>query len=225
MTARFQLACGEQTLFSALFSPAEKKNVCFPQASFQCAIFPFNSKDNFAIRGHISRFLFLFFSSLFFSLFILFFFYTRNKRFNDHRKPNVTFELIMVYLIAWKVACEQALRGTLASGREKEGELATHLWNLNVWIEKVNAKCWLVEMTLVMTSLPLARVYIRARFRFSLTGGNLTAQSTGNHRWNSNSRDVVASSPSFSRPAARAPLRDCSQALWKAQAYSSQICG
>ena len=25
-------------------------------------------------------------------------------------------------------------------------------------------------------------VYIRARFRFALTGGNLTAQSTGSHR-------------------------------------------
>ena len=34
----------------------------------------------------------------------------------------------------------------------------------------------------------------------------------GNWRWNSNSRDVVASSPSFSRPAARAPRRACSQA-------------
>ena len=59
-------------------------------------------------------------------------------------------------------------------------------------------------------------VYIRARFPFALIGGNLTAQSTGepqeNWRWNSNSRDVVASPPSFSRPAARAPRRACSQA-------------
>ena len=28
------------------------------------------------------------------------------------------------YLSPWKVACEQALRGALAAGREKEGELA-----------------------------------------------------------------------------------------------------
>ena len=53
------------------------------------------------------------------------------------------------------------------------------------------------------------------RFRFALIGENLTAQSQGepqgNWRWNSNSRDVVASSPSFSRPAARAPWRACSQ--------------
>ena len=33
-----------------------------------------------------------------------------------------------------------------------------------------------------------------------------------NLRWNSNSRDAVASSPSFSRPAARAPWRACSEA-------------
>ena len=45
-------------------------------------------------------------------------------------------------------------------------------------------------MTLVMTSLPLARaftcfsmfVYIRAGFHFVLIGGNLTAQLTGSHR-------------------------------------------
>ena len=44
-------------------------------------------------------------------------------------------------------------------------------------------------------------VYIRTRFRITLIGGNVTAQSTesqGNWRWTSNSRDVVASSSSFS---------------------------
>ena len=34
----------------------------------------------------------------------------------------------------------------------------------------------------------------------------------GNWRWNSNSRGLVASSPSFSCPAGRAPWRACSQA-------------
>ena len=29
------------------------------------------------------------------------------------------------------IACEQALRGALAAGREKEGELQLRLWNLN----------------------------------------------------------------------------------------------
>ena len=50
--------------------------------------------------------------------------------------------------------------------------------------------------------------YIRAHFHFMLMGGNLTAQSTGSH----SGRDVVASPPSFSHPAARAPQRACSQA-------------
>ena len=61
-------------------------------------------------------------------------------------------------------------------------------------------------------------VYIRARFGFELLSSNLTAQSKGATgemevgRWNSNSRDVVASSASFSRSAARVARRACSQA-------------
>ena len=47
-------------------------------------------------------------------------------------------------------------------------------------------------------------VYIRARFRFALIGGNLTAQSTGSHR---------GIGAAFSRPAARVPRRACSQAI------------
>ena len=54
------------------------------------------------------------------------------------------------------VACEQALRG--AGGKRKES-LQLRLWNLNICIEKVDAKCWLAETTLVMMSLPLARVF------------------------------------------------------------------
>ena len=85
------------------------------------------------------------------------------------------------------IACEQALRGALAAGQEKEKSLQLRLWNLNICIEKVDAKCWLAEMTLVMTSLPLAHVvsmfvYICTRFRFGPIGWNLTAQSTGSHR-------------------------------------------
>ena len=66
------------------------------------------------------------------------------------------------------------------------------------------------------TRFSIMLVYIRARFRFELIGRNLTAQSK---KWNSNSRDVVASSPSFSRPAARAPRRTYSQVI-KAHDFS-----
>ena len=89
---------------------------------------------------------------------------------------------------SYALACEQALRGALAAGREKEGELATT--SLKIEYVKVDGKCWLAEMTLVMTSLPLAHaftcfsmvVYVRARLRFALISGNLAAQSTGSHR-------------------------------------------
>ena len=55
-------------------------------------------------------------------------------------------------------------------------------------------------------------VYIRTRFRFALISGNMTAQSTGSHRGNGGGISCkVASSLSFSRPAARAPRRACSQ--------------
>ena len=63
-------------------------------------------------------------------------------------------------------------------GKRKES-LQLRLWNLNICIEKVDAKCWLAEMTLVKTSLPLARLfqlfnyYSRVRFRWALIGGNL----------------------------------------------------
>ena len=66
-------------------------------------------------------------------------------------------------------------------------------------------------------------VHIRARFPLALIGGNLKAQSTGSHRgigdgiqiperWNSYSRNVVASSPSFPLPTARPLRRACLQA-------------
>ena len=60
-------------------------------------------------------------------------------------------------------------------------------------------------------------VYIRARFCFALISGksdtSVRGEPQGNWRWNSNSRDGVASSPSFSRPALRVPRRVHSQAI------------
>ena len=119
------------------------------------------------------------------------------------------------------LACEQALRGALAVGREKEGQLVTTSREFEYLHRKVDAKCWSAEMTLVMTSSPLARAFqslfhsrsfpLRADWRKS--GSSVDGEPQMNLRWNSNSRDVVACSPSFSRPAARAPRRACSQAI------------
>ena len=44
-------------------------------------------------------------------------------------------------------------------GEKRKKSLHLRLWNLNICIENVEAECWLAKMTLVMTSLPLARVF------------------------------------------------------------------
>ena len=38
-------------------------------------------------------------------------------------------------------ACEQAHRGALVAGRKRKESLQLSLWNLNICIEKVDAKC------------------------------------------------------------------------------------
>ena len=102
---------------------------------------------------------------------------------------------------------------TSSLGKKTESSWQLHLWNLNICIEKVDAKCWLVEMTLVMTSLPLARVFqcLFTLCSFPLcsdwwkSDSSVDREPQGNWRWNSNFRDIVATSSSFPRPAARAP--------------------
>ena len=75
-------------------------------------------------------------------------------------------------------------------------------------------------MTLVVTSLSLARAF-QCLFTFVFVAASRwlaeiwqfsRRQATGKLEVEFNSRDVVASSPSFSRPAARAPREACSQA-------------
>ena len=47
-----------------------------------------------------------------------------------------------------------------SGGGEGKGRRAVRLWNFNICIKKVDAKCWLAEMTLVMMSLPLAYAFM-----------------------------------------------------------------
>ena len=91
-----------------------------------------------------------------------------------------------------------------------------------IWIPAWKSRCWLAKVTLVTSSLSLARVF-QCLFTFVLVSASLWLAeiwklsrqgATGNWRWNSNSRDVVASSPSFSRPASRGPRRAFSQAIF-----------
>ena len=74
----------------------------------------------------------------------------------------------------------------LMAGREKEGaeSLQIRLCNLNICIKKVDAK----------------------------SDSSVNSEPQGKEKSNSNSRNVVASSPSFSCPSTRAPQRACSQA-------------
>ena len=71
-------------------------------------------------------------------------------------------------------------------------------------------------MTLLMTSLTFNVCLHSRSFLFGAdgqkSGSSVDGEPQGNWRWNSNSRDIVASNPFFSRPAVRAPQRACSQA-------------
>ena len=58
---------------------------------------------------------------------------------NIARQLSRTLSLLLCSL-PYKVACQQALWGALAAEREKDN-LQLRLWNLNICIEKVDAKC------------------------------------------------------------------------------------
>ena len=116
------------------------------------------------------------------------------------------------------LACEQALRGALAAGREKEGELAItslefefHLQfpcglpstelsdfrqsarsgNEHECKQILKGTCKRVMTSLLMSSPPISISHRLFRCRYS------------------NSREVLSNSPSFSRPDPRAPRRAC----------------
>ena len=125
---------------------------------------------------------------------------------------------------SYALACEQALRGALAAERERERELSTA--SSKIEYLKVDSKSWLAEMTLVHDVITLGACFhvfsnvclssrsspLRADWwKF---GSPVDGEPPGNWRRNSYSRDVVASSSSFSRPAASAPWRVCSQATY-----------
>ena len=65
-------------------------------------------------------------------------------------------------------------------GGNRKESLQLCFWKLNICMQKVDAKCCLAKMTLLMMSLPLARVF-QCLFKFALIGGNLTTQLTGSH--------------------------------------------
>ena len=102
------------------------------------------------------------------------------------------------------LAREQALQGPLEVGWEKEGELAATSLQFD-YLHHNDVSTLGICFSML--------VYSHAHFRFTLIGRNLTAWSKGSLRGIGgrikNSRDIAASSPSFSCPAARAPWRAC----------------
>ena len=119
---------------------------------------------------------------------------------------------------AWVPPCGRSkLSGELWwwGGKKKES-LQLRLWNLNVCVEKVDTKCWLAEMTSVMTSLPwhvFFNVCLHLRsFPLCADWRKSNSSVDGEPQGNWSSRDVVARFPAFSLPAARVPRRACSQA-------------
>ena len=107
---------------------------------------------------------------------------------------------------------EQALWGALAAGRKKEGELAA----TSLEFEYLHRKSRCEDLiggddVITLGTCFSIFVCIRDRFRLVLIGETLTAQSTGSHRGTGGGiqipETVVAISPSFSCPSARAPQR------------------
>ena len=123
-------------------------------------------------------------------------------------------ELLLLILECPCFVCLRASSPGRSGGGARKGSRACNCV-CGIWISASNffdAKCWLAEMTLLMTSLPLTLVFqcllhsrsfpLRADWRKSDTSVERDPQ--GIWRWNSNSRDVFASSPSFFSPAAGA---------------------
>ena len=123
------------------------------------------------------------------------------------------FTVTVVVFLAW----EQALRGALAVGREKEGELATTSLEFEYLHRKSRCEMLIGGDDISNDVITLGTcfsmfVYIRARFRFALIGGSLTAQSAGT-TGELEAEFKFQRCSSFFSPAATAPRRACSQAV------------
>ena len=118
-------------------------------------------------------------------------------------------------------------RGALVAGREKEGELVTRSPEFEYLHRKRRCEMLIgrddssaaIYLWLLFLNVCLHSRSFRLRADQFKSDCSVDGEPQGNWRWNSNSRDVIASSPSFSRPATRAPWRACSQAKgWREHA-------
>ena len=117
------------------------------------------------------------------------------------------------------LACEH-LRVALAAEREKERELATSSLDFEYLHRKSRCEMLIggddISYDVITPWHVFFNVCLHSR-SFPLladwrkSDSSVDREQQANWRWNSNSRDVVAGSPSFSHHAARAPRRACSQ--------------
>ena len=112
------------------------------------------------------------------------------------------------------LACEKLSGASWRRGGKRKESLQLRLWNLNICIEKCEDDTRNDVITLGACRFNVclhSRSFPRSA-SLSRRGGGGEGGTQGNWRRNSNSREVVASFPSFSHPYARAPRRACSQA-------------
>ena len=124
--------------------------------------------------------------------------------------------------ILWWIACKTSSPGRSGGGVGKGRRASTTSLEFEYLLRK--SRCEILiggddisnDVIFQCTCFSMF-VYIRARFRYALIGGNLAVQVPGSlgeldveFKFQ---RDVVASSPSFSLPASRAPRKACSQAV------------
>ena len=76
-----------------------------------------------------------------------------------------------------------------AAGRKRKENLQLRLWNLNICIEKVDGKCWLAQSSLVMTSLPLVRVF-QCSFTFVLVSASSSLAEIWQLSWRGATREM-----------------------------------
>ena len=130
------------------------------------------------------------------------------------------------------LACEQALGDAWTAGWEKEGELATTSLEFEYLHRK--SRCEMltggddISNDVITLATCFFNVCLRSR-SFPLhadwrkSDSSVDREPQGNWSWNSNSRYVVVSSPSFSRRTARAPRRACSQAPLSRLSFSKEF--
>ena len=107
------------------------------------------------------------------------------------------------------------------AGQENEEELATRSLEFEYLHQKSRCKMLIgrdyissevIDLWLVFLNVYLHLCSFLLHTDWWKSDHSVDREPQGNWRWNSNSRDVIASSPSFSHPATRVPWRACWQA-------------